>query len=183
MCLQGVLEGKPVLIKKIGQVIVPAPGFNVIVTANTKGRGSDDGRFSAANIIDEAFLERFNATIDQPYAQFNVEKTIVLKHMEQYGVRDLEFADKLVAWSQVIRKTFENDGVDDVISTRRLCHIAKAHSIFNDRTKSIAMCIARFDADTKAAFSDLYTKIDSQAVNDPAPSDQDEEIDDLGDIF
>lgn len=167
MCLQGVLEGKPVLIKKIGQVIVPAAGFNVIATANTKGRGSEDGRFSAANIIDEAFIERFVATIDQPYPQTNVEKNIVLKHMEQFGVRDLEFADKLVAWSQIIRKTFESDGVEEVISTRRLCHIVKAHSIFNDRAKSIAMCIARFDEDTRSAFSDLYAKIDSQATADP----------------
>lgn len=168
MCLQGVLEGKPVLIKKIGQVIVPAHGFNVIATANTKGRGSEDGRFSAANIIDEAFIERFVATIDQPYPSNTVEKTIVLKHMEQFGVRDLEFADKLVAWSQIIRKTFESDGVEEVISTRRLCHIVKAHSIFNDRAKSIAMCIARFDEDTRSAFSDLYAKIDSQAPSDPS---------------
>lgn len=169
MCLQGVLEGKPVLIKKIGQVIAPAPGFNVIATANTKGRGSEDGRFSAANIIDEAFIERFAATIDQPYPNNVVEKSIVLKHMSQFGVKDLEFADKLVAWSQIIRKTFENDGVEEVVSTRRLCHIVKAHSIFNDRAKSIAMCIARFDEDTRSAFSDLYSKIDSQAISDPIP--------------
>jgi MoxR-like ATPase len=166
MCLQGVLEGNPVLIKKIGQVIIPAPGFTVIATANTKGRGSEDGRFSAANIIDEAFIERFVATIDQPYPNSQTEKAIVLKHMEKFGVRDLDFADKLVAWSQVIRTTFENDGVNEVISTRRLCHIVKAHSIFNDRVMSIAMCIRRFDEDTRSAFSDLYSKIDTQAIRE-----------------
>jgi MoxR-like ATPase len=182
MCLQGVLEGKPVLIKKIGQVIVPAPGFNVIATANTKGRGSEDGRFSAANIIDEAFIERFVATIDQPYPNGVVEKSIILKHMEQFGVRDLEFADKLVAWSQIIRKTFENDGVEEVVSTRRLCHIVKAHSIFNDRAKSIAMCIARFDEDTRSAFSDLYSKIDTQVNSDPIPSSSDDIIQDEEDV-
>jgi MoxR-like ATPase len=176
MCLQGVLEGKPVLIKKIGQVIIPAPGFNVIATANTKGRGSEDGRFSAANIIDEAFIERFVATIDQPYPSNAVEKAIVLKHMDLFGVSDLEFADKLVAWSQIIRKTFESDGVEEVVSTRRLCHIVKAHSIFKDRAKSIAMCIARFDEDTRAAFSDLYSKIDAQAIDDqPDQHDQPDE--------
>jgi MoxR-like ATPase len=162
MCLQGVLEGKPVLLKKIGQVVNPAPGFNVIATANTKGRGSEDGRYSAANIIDEAFIERFVATIDQPFPSDKVEKNIILKHMSAYGVTDLEFADKLVAWSSVIRKTFDNDGVDEVVSTRRLCHIVKAHSIFKDRNRSIAMCIARFDEDTRSAFTDLYTKISGE---------------------
>lgn len=161
MCLQGILEGKPVLIKKIGQVVSPAPGFNVIATANTKGRGSEDGRYSAANIIDEAFIERFVATIDQPYPSSSVEHTIVSKHMEALEVDDTEFCDKLIAWSGVIRKTYEAEGVDELISTRRLCHIVKAHSIFKDRMKSIMMCIARFDDDTRSAFLDLYTKIDA----------------------
>lgn len=174
MCLQGVLEGKPVLLKKIGQVVNPAPGFNVIATANTKGRGSEDGRYSAAGIIDEAFLERFVATIDQEFPNDRVEKNIILKHMAAYGVKDTEFADKLVAWSGVIRKTFENDGVDEVVSTRRLCHIVKAHSIFNDRSKAIAMCIARFDEDTRSAFTDLYTKISGEKAEIPSiPSDAD----------
>lgn len=168
MCLQGVLEGKPVLLKKIGQVVNPAPGFNVIATANTKGRGSEDGRYSAASIIDEAFIERFVATIDQPFPNDKVEKNILLKHMSAFGVKDLEFADKLVAWSQVIRKTFESDGVDEVVSTRRLCHIVKAHAIFNDRNRAIAMCIARFDSDTRSAFSDLYNKIDVKPNSEPA---------------
>jgi len=162
MCLQGVLEGKPVLIKKIGEVIRPAAGFNVIATANTKGRGSEDGRYSAANIIDEAFIERFVATIDQPYPGNTIEHKIIAKHMEAFDVDDSEFCDKLIAWSQVIRKTYESDGVDEVVSTRRLCHIVKAHSIFNDRMKSIMMCISRFDDETRSAFIDLYTKIDAE---------------------
>lgn len=175
MCLQGVLEGKPVLIKKTGEVIHPSPGFNVIATANTKGKGSDDGRFVAATIIDEAFLERFVATIEQPYATFATEKKIVLRHMEKYGRRDEDFAEKLCTWAEVIRKTFADDGVDEVISTRRLCHIAHSYKIFEDRLKAVQMCISRFDLDTKTAFLDLYTKIDPmvQPVREPssAPAD------------
>lgn len=160
MCLQGVLEGKPIMIKKTGEVIRPAPGFNVIATANTKGKGSDDGRFVSASIIDEAFLERFVATIEQPYPSRSTELKIVQKHMEKFDYMDQEFADKLVTWSEVIRKTFEDDGVDELISTRRLCHIVHTFSIFKDRVKAIDMCISRFDADTKTAFKDLYSKID-----------------------
>jgi len=161
MCLQGVLEGKPILIKKTGETISPAPGFNVIATANTKGRGSDDGRYVAAQIIDEAFIERFVASIDQPYPEYNTELKIVKKHMESYGVSNDEFCEKLVTWSNVIRKTFESDGVDEVISTRRLCHITKSFAIFNDRMTAIRMCVARFEPHTRDAFIDLYTKIDS----------------------
>lgn len=160
MCLQGVLEGKPVLIKKTGEVIFPAPGFNVIATANTKGKGSESGRFVSAGIIDEAFLERFVVTIEQPYPNLATERRIVSRHMEKYGFSDNEFAEKLCTWSEVIRKTFEAEGVDEVISTRRLCHIVHTFSIFTDRLKAIQMCISRFDEDTKTAFLDLYTKID-----------------------
>ena len=172
MCLQGVLEGKPVLVKKIGQVVSPAPGFNVIATANTKGRGSDDGRYSAANIIDDAFIERFVATIDQPYPNFKIERNIVGKHMEMYDVDDEDFANKLVNWSSVIRKTYESDGIDELISTRRLCHIVKAFSIFRDRLQSINMCISRFETETREAFLDLYTKIDAGTLkaDDEAPT-------------
>lgn len=161
MCLQGVLEGKPVLVKKIGQVVSPAPGFNVIATANTKGRGSDDGRYSAANVIDDAFIERFVATIDQPYPNFKIERNIVAKHMEMYDVEDDDFGNKLVNWSSVIRKTYESEGIDELISTRRLCHIVKAFSIFRDRLQAINMCISRFETETREAFLDLYTKIDA----------------------
>ena len=163
MCLQGVLEGNPVLLKKTGEVITPARGFTVIATANTKGRGSDDGRYTAATIIDDAFLERFVATIEQQYPAPGTEKKILVKHAEKYEVNDPEFIDKLVAWSNVIRKTFADEAVDEVISTRRLCHIIKSHSIFANRMKSIEMCINRFDSETKEAFLDLYTKIDESA--------------------
>jgi hypothetical protein len=168
MCLQGVLEGKPVLVKKIGQVIHPAKGFNVIATANTKGRGSEDGRYSAANVIDEAFIERFVATIDQPYPAFKIERNIVAKHMEALDVADDEFVDKLVSWSAVIRKTYADEGVDELISTRRLCHIVKAYSIFRNRLEAISLCIARFENETREAFLDLYTKIDSNQIAAPS---------------
>jgi len=160
MCLQGILEGKPVLVKKTGEVVTPASGFNVIATANTKGKGSEDGRFTAASIIDDAFLERFTVAIDQAFPSKVIETKIVLKHMEKFGSKDSEFADKLVTWADIIRKTFYDDGVDEVISTRRLCHIVQTFSIFKDRMKSLDLCIARFDDDTKAAFLDLYTKVD-----------------------
>tara|TARA_Y100001972_G_scaffold84729_1_gene103117 strand:+ start:598 stop:1746 length:1149 start_codon:yes stop_codon:yes gene_type:complete len=165
MCLQGILEGKPVLVKKTGEVVEPAPGFNIIATANTKGKGSEDGRFTAASIIDEAFLERFTISIDQQYPSAAIEKKIVIKHFEKFDVNindDIEeFTSKLIDWADIIRKTFFDDGVDEVISTRRLCHIVQTYSIFNDRMKAINLCIARFDEDTREAFLDLYTKVDS----------------------
>jgi MoxR-like ATPase len=163
MCLQGVLEGKPVLVKKTGEVITPLDGFNVIATANTKGKGSDDGRFISATIIDEAFLERFTITLEQPYPTSAVERKIVVKHMEKFECVDDEFADALVVWSEAIRKTFEDGGVDEVISTRRLCHIVQSFSIFKDKTKAIELCVSRFDSDTKEAFLDLYSKVDTSA--------------------
>lgn len=166
MCLQGVLEGNPVLLKKTGQVITPAEGFNVIATANTKGRGSDDGRFTAASIIDDAFLERFVCAIDQEFPSPMIEKKIVMAHMSKFGVEAEEFCDKLIAWSNVIRKTFEADGVEEIVSTRRLCHIVKTYSIFEDRAKAISMCISRFDEETRTAFLDLYTKIDESQLTE-----------------
>lgn len=162
MCLQGVLEGKPILIKKTGEVVSPSFGFNVIATANTKGKGSDDGRFIAATIIDEAFLERFTITLEQPYPTSATEKKIIIKHMEKFNCVDKEFADLLTVWSETIRKTFEDGGVDEIISTRRLCHIVQSFSIFEDRQKSIELCVNRFDEDTKEAFIDLYSKVDVQ---------------------
>ena len=166
MCLQGVLEGKPVLIKKTGETVKPADGFNVIATANTKGRGSEDGRFSAATIIDDAFLERFVSAINQPWPSKMIEKRIVGNHMDKFDSVDTDFLDKLITWASIIRKTFEVDGVDEVVSTRRLCHIIKTFSIFGDRAKSIEMCINRFDEDTITAFSDLYSKIDAGELTD-----------------
>ena len=170
MALQGVLEGKPVLIKKTGELVSPAPGFNIIATSNTKGKGSEDGRFIAATIIDEAFLERFTITIEQPYPAAGVEKKIIVKHMELFGEVDEEFAENLTKWSATIRKTFDDGGVDEVVSTRRLCHIVQTFSIFKNRKKSISLCVSRFDGDTQAAFIDLYTKIDVAASNVAGPN-------------
>lgn len=161
MCLQGILEGKPVLVKKTGETITPAPGFNVIATANTKGKGSEDGRFTAASIIDEAFLERFTVAIDQKFPSPSIETKILNNHMTKFGVEDTDFVEKLITWADIIRKTFYDDGVDEVISTRRLCHIAQTFSIFKNRAKAIDLCIARFDDDTKSAFLDLYSKVDA----------------------
>jgi MoxR-like ATPase len=167
MCLQAILEGKPLYIKKTGVVIKPANGFNVIATANTKGRGSEDGRFTGARILDEAFLERFVATLEQPYPSIAVEKKIILNAMETYGKLDGEFADNLTTWADIIRQTYKDGGVDDLISTRRLVHIARSYGIFADRAKAIELCISRFDEDTKVAFLDLYTKVDSKAIVAP----------------
>lgn len=164
MCLQAVLEGKPLYIKKTGAVVHPARGFNLLATANTKGRGSDDGRFTGARILDEAFLERFVATMDQPYPTSAVEKKIILNAMDTYGNFDGEFAENLVTWAEIIRKTYEDGGVDDLISTRRLVHIARTYGIFGDRKRAIELCISRFDEDTRVAFLDLYTKVDSKAI-------------------
>ena len=174
MCLQGILEGKPVLVKKTGEIVKPAEGFNVIATANTKGKGSEDGRFTAASIIDEAFLERFTISVDQKFPGLTIEKKIVLKHMEKFGSVDEDFADKLVTWADIIRKTFYDDGVDEVISTRRLCHIVQTFSIFDKRDKAIDLCISRFDEDTKAAFLDLYSKVDDGVLTADTPDVSDE---------
>ena len=156
-----VLEGKGVYLKKVNKWVTPKEGFNVMATANTKGKGSEDGRFIGTNILNEAFLERFAITIEQPYATTATEKKIVLGSMKKYGSVDEEFATNLVTWAEVIRKTFFEGGVDEVISTRRLDHIAKAFAIFDDKMKSIELCVNRFDDDTKESFMDLYTKIDA----------------------
>ena len=161
LALQPVLEGKGVFLKKINKWITPKDGFNVMATANTKGKGSEDGRFIGTNILNEAFLERFAITIEQPYPATSTEKKIVMGSMKKYGAVDKEFADNLVTWAEVIRKTFYDGGVDEVISTRRLDHIVKAFAIFGDKMQSIEMCVARFDEDTKESFMDLYTKIDA----------------------
>ena len=161
LALQPVLEGKGVFLKKVNKWITPKDGFNVIATANTKGKGSEDGRFIGTNILNEAFLERFAITIEQPYPTATVEKKIVIGSMKKYGEVDEEFADNLVTWAEVIRKTFYDGGVDEIISTRRLDHIVKAFTIFGDKMTAIEMCVARFDEDTKESFIDLYTKVDA----------------------
>ena len=160
MCLQPVLEGNPLLIKKEGRVIRPKAGFTVMATANTKGKGSEDGRFIGTNILNEAFLERFPITLEQEYPTIATEKNIINKLMESLGCPDEEYAKKLVDWADLIRKTFYDGGVDEIISTRRLVHIVNAFSIFKNRMKSISMCVARFDDQTKDTFMDLYSKLD-----------------------
>jgi MoxR-like ATPase len=154
MCLQGILEGKPYFNKKSGEYIYPSAGFNIVATANTKGRGSEEGKY-LSQILDDAFLERFNITVEQQYPESRVELKI-LKPL----LNDNEFAENLVKWADVIRKTFNEGGVDEIISTRRLVHIAKTYSIFKDRQKAIQLCVNRFDEETKLAFLDLYTKVD-----------------------
>jgi hypothetical protein len=161
LALQPVLEGKGVFLKKVNKWVSAKSGFNVMATANTKGKGSEDGRFIGTNILNEAFLERFAITLEQPYATSTTEKKIVMGSMEKYKKVDEEFATNLITWADVIRKTFYDGGVDEVISTRRLDHIVKAFAIFGDKMKSIELCVARFDEDTKASFMDLYSKIDA----------------------
>ena len=163
MCLQSVLEGKAYFNKKTGEVIRPAPGFTVIATANTKGRGTEDGRFIAAQLLDEAFLERFPITVEQEYPSTSVEKKIIANKMEFYNCVDKEYAEKLISWADIIRKTFKEGGIDEIISTRRLVNIVQAYSIFNDKIEAINYCINRFDDDTKTAFMDLYNKMNAPA--------------------
>ena len=175
MCLQPVLEGNGIYVKKINRYIKPAKGFTVIATANTKGRGSDDGKFIGTNILNEAFLERFPITMEQPYPALSVEKKIVLGSMEKYGNVDEDFADKLVTWAEVIRKTYFEGAVDELISTRRLDHIVKAYTIFKDKLKAIEMCTNRFDEDTKTSFLDLYSKVDAGVDLDEENSEEESE--------
>ena len=166
MCLQPVLEGKGVFLKKINEWVTPAPGFTVFATANTKGKGSDDGRFIGTNVLNEAFLDRFPVTLEQEYASRAVEKKIVKKAMESVSVSDDDFADHLVKWAEIIRKSFAEGAIDEIISTRRLVDVVKAYSIFNDKMTAIDMAISRFDDDTKEGFLNLYTKVDADATTD-----------------
>ena len=161
--LQRVLEGKPFMLKKKGELIAPAPGFTVFATANTKGKGSDDGRYMFTNVLNEAFLERFRTTMEQEFPPVRTERKIIEKELTTVGRADDEFAEKLVTWADVIRKTFMDGGCDEVISTRRLVHIVETFGIFGDKMKAISLCLNRFDDDTKASFLDLYTKVDAGA--------------------
>lgn len=162
--LQRVLEGKPFLLKKKGELISPASGFTIFATANTKGKGSDDGRYMFTNVLNEAFLERFLNTMEQEWPPVKVEKKIIAKELDSIGASDDDFAEKLVTWADVIRKTFADGGCDEVISTRRLVHIVKSFGIYKDKLKAIGKCLNRFDDDTKASFIDLYTKVDAGAT-------------------
>ena len=165
MCLQPVLEGKGVYLKKVNRFVSPSVGFNVLATANTKGKGSEDGRFIGTNILNEAFLERFPITVEQEYPSMSVERKILDKVFASLDITEYgDFAEKLVTWADIIRKTFYEGGIDEIIATRRLVHIVNAYAIFGDRKKAIEMCIARFDDDTKTSFLDLYSKCDSEVV-------------------
>ena len=166
MCLQPILEGSGVYVKKINKFVKPKIGFNVIATANTKGQGSDDGKFIGTNVLNEAFLERFPVTFEQQYPSAKIEEKIVAQKLASAGKRDEKFAHNLVTWADVIRKTYNDGGVDEIISTRRLVHIAEAYGIFKNKMKAIAVCTNRFDDDTKTSFTDLYTKVDSGASVD-----------------
>lgn len=164
LCLQPILEGKPFYFKLKNELITPAPGFNIFATANTKGKGSDDGRYIGTNILNEAFLERFAVTLNQEYPSATVEKKIILNLMNSFGIEDEPFAETIVKWADAIRRTFEDGGVDELITTRRLTHIVRAYSIFKDKKKSIQLCCNRFDDITRAAFIDLFDKISTEPV-------------------
>jgi len=170
LCLQPILEGKPYFDKKTGEVVHPAAGFTVLATANTKGKGSDDGRFIGTNILNEAFLERFAVTVEQEYPPAATERKILEKNFAELNINDSVFIERLITWAEIIRKSYADGAVDEIISTRRLVHISKAFSIFNNRLKAIEMCLNRFDTDTKTAFLDLYTKVDVDATPAPAPA-------------
>ena len=172
MCLQPILEGSGVYVKKINKFVKPKLGFNVIATANTKGQGSDDGKFIGTNVLNEAFLERFPVTFEQQYPTAKVEEKIVAQKLASAGKRDQKFAHNLVTWADVIRKTYNDGGVDEIISTRRLVHIAEAYGIFKNKMKAIAVCTNRFDDDTKTSFVDLYSKVDSGASVEQILSDK-----------
>ena len=162
MCLQPVLEGKGVFLKKINEFVECSPGFNVVATANTKGKGDDSGNFIGAGVLNEAFLERFPITVEQDYPSNTVEKKILGKVFDALNINDSEFIEKLVNWADIIRKTYTEGAIDELVTTRRLVHISNAYAIFGmDRMKAISMCVNRFDDETKTAMIDLYTKVDA----------------------
>ena len=172
MCLQPILEGSGVFVKKINKFVKPKDGFNVIATANTKGQGSEDGKFIGTNVLNEAFLERFPITFEQSYPTSKIEKKILTNTLNAAGKKDDDFIDKLTTWADVIRKTYFDGGVDEIISTRRLVHITQAFAIFDNKMKAIQMCTNRFDDDTKNSFVELYTKVDAGANAESIMEDQ-----------
>src|SRR5210317_630698 len=172
MCLQPILEGSGVYVKKINKFVKPKDGFNVIATANTKGQGSDDGKFIGTNVLNEAFLERFPITFEQSYPTSKIEEKILTNTLKAAGKTDADFIDKLTTWADVIRKTYFDGGVDEIISTRRLVHITQAFAIFDNKMKAIQMCTNRFDDDTKNSFVELYTKVDAGANAESIMEDQ-----------
>jgi len=174
MCLQPILEGNGVYVKKINKFVKPSAGFNVVATANTKGQGSDDGKFIGTNILNEAFLERFPVTFEQQYPSAKTEQKILNNTLALTGKKDVEYVEKLSTWADVIRKTYFEGGVDEIISTRRLVHIVQAYGIFGNKMKAIELCTNRFDNDTKASFVDLYTKVDAGATAESIAQEQKE---------
>jgi len=167
LCLQPILEGKPYYFKLKNEMITPAPGFNILATANTKGKGSDDGRYIGTNVLNEAFLERFAVTFEQEYPNAKVEVKIIKNLMEQFSCSDDEFAETLVKWAEAIRRTFEDGGVDETITTRRMIHIVRAYAIFKDRKKAVELCCNRFDTATKVAFQELFDRVSTPVVEEP----------------
>ena len=163
MCLQPIMEGQPIYLKKINEVVYPAAGFNIVATANTKGKGSSDGRFMGTNILNEAFLDRFSATFYQEYPSTSFEEKILKKQFAKYEISEDDFVSKLVKWADVIRRSFKEGAVDDIVTTRRLIDITKTFSIFNNKMKAITLCLERFDDETRDSFADLYTKVDAGA--------------------
>ena len=161
LCLQSILEGKGVFLKKIGKFVKPTPGFNVMATANTKGRGSDDGHFIGTNILNEAFLERFCVTFEQKYPSHTYETRILKNHCKDLNIQEDDFCKRLCDWADIIRKTYYDGGIEEVISTRRLVHIIRAYSIWKDKAKAIKVCINRFDDETITSFLELYDKVDA----------------------
>ena len=176
LCLQSILEGKGVFLKTIGKYVKPTKGFNVFATANTKGKGSDDGRLIGTNVLNEAFLERFPVTFEQMYPTPAIEQKILEGISLDLGVEDADFCKRLVDWSDIIRKTFYDGGIDEIISTRRLVHIIRAFSIFKDKAKAIRVCVSRFDDETKQSFLELYDKVDADFVM-PTEEQQKESLD------
>ena len=168
LCLQSILEGKGVFLKKIGRWVNPSAGFNVIATANTKGKGSDDGRFIGTNVLNEAFLERFPVTFEQDYPAPSIENKILKNVADSLKVTDIDFCKRLVDWGDIIRKTFYDGGIEEIISTRRLVHIVRAFSIFKDKSKAIRVCVNRFDEETKQSFLELYDKVDADFELNPS---------------
>ena len=161
MCLQPIMEGQPIYLKKINQVVYPEPGFNVVATANTKGKGSEDGRFMGTNILNEAFLDRFAATFYQEYPSVAHETKILKKQFAKHEIKEDDFVDNLVKWADVIRKSFNEGAVDEIITTRRLIDITTSYAIFGDKMKSVVLCLNRFDDETRESFTDFYTKVDA----------------------
>jgi len=177
MCLQPILEGSGIYVKKINKWVKPKFGFNVVATANTKGQGSEDGKFIGTNVLNEAFLERFPVTFEQEYPAAKTEEKIVATKLKSAGKSDVKFAKNLVTWADVIRRTYFDGGVDEIISTRRLVHIAEAYGIFKNKMKAISVCTNRFDEDVKTSFVDLYSKVDSGAsVDEILKQKKDEEL-------